>query len=201
MGIDHMIFRWINHWPSEWEPFFWFFSEGNKQWGVRGLFLALAIYLIWNKPTRVATFRGLVAFPVTNALTDAIKFGFPMDRPCAVVARALDGGMARDLAMQFDPDLILRVPHTASSGTASAHAANTMAVAVSLLYAKSPWGWLWLGVSFFTGTSRIYNGVHYPSQVLLGWICGAFVAWVVSTTHAHWVKVRTSRPVAASSDQ
>jgi len=30
-----------------------------------------------------------------------------------------------------------------------------------------------------TGFSRIYVGVHYPSQVLLGWVCGTFSGFLV----------------------
>ena len=34
----------------------------------------------------------------------------------------------------------------------------------------------WILVALFTGLSRIYVGVHYTSQVLLGWVCGALIA-------------------------
>ena len=36
---------------------------------------------------------------------------------------------------------------------------------------------IWVVIAFLTGFSRIYVGLHYPYQVLLGWAVGIFVGW------------------------
>ncbi len=40
-----------------------------------------------------------------------------------------------------------------------------------------------LGLTFFIGITRVYLGVHYPSDVLAGWAAGlgwALVCWIVA---------------------
>jgi undecaprenyl-diphosphatase len=82
-----------------------------------------------------------------------------------------------------------------SYGTASAHAANMAAVAFVTTYFLGKWGYPWIVVAFLTGLSRIYMGLHYPSQVLLGWFCGAFSAFLVIKTWEAYLRVRHREPV------
>lgn len=61
----------------------------------------------------------------------------------------------------------------------SAHASTTMALAMALGLCFPPLrAWLWL-VPALCGYSRIYMGMHYPSDVLVGWAVGALVAWAL----------------------
>ena len=64
------------------------------------------------------------------------------------------------------------------------------AVAFVLTAVLGRWGWMWIPIAFFVGISRVYVGVHYPSQVLLGWLCGAFAGFLVVTMHRKWVELR-----------
>lgn len=162
-GADIAVFHWINGWASAFAPFYVYLSEGNKQLGFRVALALVAIALIVAGPqTRKAAILALVAFPLANGLTDIFKHLLPMDRPCVELK-----------------DAILYVGKLGSSGTASAHAANTAAVAFVFTSFLRWWGVLPIALSLFTGLARIYVGVHYPSQVLLGWICGASVGALV----------------------
>lgn len=164
------------------EPVFLFFSEGNKWWPVRILLLGVLVFLIWKKSTRTPALVAMFAWPVANAATDWLKFWLQMPRPSAELV-----------------DAIVRVERLTSFGTASAHSANMMAVATVFLFYNRTAGLVWLVVALMTGLSRIYVGVHYPYQVLLGWFVGFFVAFVAVKTWQSFRRLRERRAAEGGS--
>ncbi|MBX7132976.1 MAG: phosphatase PAP2 family protein [Fimbriimonadaceae bacterium] len=173
LDLDRQVFDWINRWPDEWAPFFRFLSIGIKGLGLKIVFGVLAVgLLIWPK-TRLATILALLSWPLANGITDLLKSFVPMLRPSVDLASA-----------------IVRVEPLSSAGTASAHSANMAAVAMAFALNLGSWRGqdvrlrliiaFWVLVAFLTGLSRIYVGVHYPYQVVLGWVVGCFAAWLVT---------------------
>lgn len=124
----------------------------------------------------------------------------------AIVTSALKGLFARPR-----PDL---VPHLAHVYTSSFPSGHSMLAAVvyltlgSLLAAVMPNAKLKIYVLFvalmltlLVGASRVYLGVHYPTDVLAGWLAGmvwALMCWLV----ARWLQRRgTVESQPASSGQ
>lgn len=172
-GLDHALLEWINHWPEWLAPTMQFFSEATRHGWVRVVLIALlAGMLLSGSKNRKAALHTLVAFPIANEMTDVFKGTFPTPRPCQVA------------------DVITRVGCSDNPGTASAHSANMAAVAFIVVYYLRGWGAVWVLIALFTGLSRVYNGVHYPWQVLLGWLCGAFAGLLVTKTWEAFVRLR-----------
>jgi len=73
-------------------------------------------------------------------------------------------------------------------GFYSAHASNSAAIAVLaiLLIKKSRWKFIIILYPFLTGISRMYLGVHYFSDVLVGWIMGSLIALFVYWMINNW---------------
>jgi len=180
-ALDTAIFRWINDGPESLAPIMVFFSQGNRWTGVRIFLVGLLIYFFWRKELRKPGILAMVSWPIANAACDALKFGLKGTRPCV------------DL-----PDVVLHVDKLTSYGTASAHSATMMSVAVAFWLYSRPWGIAWFVVAIMTGISRIYVGVHYPYQVVLGWLVGAVTALIVVKTWEAWVRLRAAKASAES---
>jgi undecaprenyl-diphosphatase len=171
--LDRALFRWINNWPDAFEPFFIFISEATRVTWVRIFLALLVIALLWiNRQTRKVVLLALLAWPLANEFTEGMKKGFMMPRP---------------------DEAIHRVHELVSYGTASSHAANMAAIAFVFTYYFRWWGLVWIVFAFLSGLSRIYIGVHYPSQVLLGWIAGATCGFIVVHTWEAFVRLRARR--------
>jgi membrane-associated phospholipid phosphatase len=66
-----------------------------------------------------------------------------------------------------------------SFGIPSGHAQNAMSVwGMFALYGKRKWIWIVsITVIFLIGFSRMYLGVHFPHDVIFGWLLGAAILW------------------------
>ena len=121
----------------------------------RSILLALSvIWLFWKKERRLALV--MLVFPVLAGVTsDILKAIF--DRP--------------------RPDLVPHLDHVSSMSFPSGHATNATAlflIMAFLLPVGSPK--LRLAVAMLlalaVGTARVMLGVHWPSDVVAGWILG-----------------------------
>jgi undecaprenyl-diphosphatase len=71
------------------------------------------------------------------------------------------------------------VPHPLGCGAGlsfpSAHATDTAAAAAVFTWALPMLSPLAIGIAILVGISRVYLGVHWPTDVLGGWALGAAV--------------------------
>lgn len=166
---DRALFSWVNSWPDWLDPMMQFFSEGNKWWPVRIAFVVLLLWMLSREKYRSAAIIAVLASLIANEATDVIKAAWPTLRPSDPAAGV--------------EALHVRVSPLTSFGTASAHAANMAAVATVLMRLAPKVGAAFLAAAFFTGIARVYVGVHFPYQVVLGWTTGVVVGWLLVSAY------------------
>ena len=159
--LDTSLFYFINHSLSN--PFFdWLMpilSGGN---GVMRWFVPLAIAIIvamlcvGKARLRLCALMLFLVVALGDPLiVNTIKKAVDRPRPCITL-----------------PDVVERLGCTQTGSMPSAHAANWFAATTItfLFYRRS--AWFMLPMALAVSFSRVYNGVHYPSDVLAGAIIG-----------------------------
>ena len=138
---------------------FLLFSELGYGWGVVPGDILLVVLLLCLRRWRQGAFAAL-ATGGSALLNMGSKRLFARDRP------ALWESIAPDATWSFP----------------SGHAMGSMALALVLVLLAWPTRWRWpvlAAMAVFVpmvGASRVYLGVHYPSDILAGWAAAA--AWV-----------------------
>lgn len=163
---DQELFLFLNGLGnSTWDGFWLIVTDKLSSIPLYALLLFLIYKKFGLKGTLVTVVCVALLITCVDQLANAFKHGFERPRPCKVEAFQ---GVIRYVAERCG-----------RFGYYSAHAGNSMAIAVFAgLALKSTQKYLVFILLFWAamvGYSRIYVGVHYPGDVLTGWIIGAMI--------------------------
>jgi undecaprenyl-diphosphatase len=82
--------------------------------------------------------------------------------------------------------VIQLVQHEASASFPSNHAAASFAVAASIWLWRRKDGWIWLVLAAAISFSRVWSGIHYPTDVIGGAILGTLCALLIGKLMRSW---------------
>ncbi|AWV07672.1 phosphatase PAP2 family protein [Marilutibacter maris] len=161
-GFDEPILRALQqqHGPAL-DRFFVAISQLGYQYGVVPFDILLVLALSLRRHLREAIFAGL-ALAGSGLLNVATKLLFARERP--------------DLWLSIAPEHNYSFP--------SGHAMGSMTLAWVLVLLAWPTRARWwtiaaaLSFAWLVGVSRLYLGVHFPTDILAGWAAASL--WVVS---------------------
>ncbi len=161
-GFDESVLTWINKGSTHFlDKFMPVATDIGGLVGVVALTLIIVALFVYKNESRRAL---LVVTSVAGAalLNIILKSIFTRDRP------------------ELWTRLIQETGYSFPSGHAMASAALAIAVAVALWHSRWRWYGFWFAVIYmvFVGYSRLYLGVHYPTDIVAGWLVSG--AWVLA---------------------
>ena len=168
LDLDTQLFIYLNGLGSETYDVLWLFITKQFNWIP---FFVVLLYLIYKKVGVKQSLYLLLFIAVlvtfTDQITNIFKNGFQRLRPCN--ASEING--------------IIRIVKSSDTFSFfSGHAANSMAVATFLYFVmKRHYKYfvlLFLWPLIFA-YSRIYLGLHYPLDILCGYLCGLILGFVM----------------------
>lgn len=165
-SINHQLFLYLNFEGGAFlDQFFWIVS-GKLTWVPLYIYILYAIYkkFGWKSALLSLAIMGL-GIGITDQVSNFFKDNMSILRP---TRNPLFDGLVHTVNGYLG----------GTYGTVSAHAATTCSVAVfSLMLLRNRWyGFGIIFWTFLVGYSRIYLGVHFPQDVLFGYILGFLVA-------------------------
>lgn len=193
MDWDTKLLRWLNsfHHPSLDTTVFLL----SQTW----FWIPLYLFLLWVviREYRKDAWIVLAGIALTITFTDQVTSS--LTKPLFGRLRPSHEPALADV-LHFVRNLSGEIYHGGLYGFVSGHAANTLGTAtffVLLLRRSRPWiYWLFAWAALMTYT-RIYMGVHYPSDILAG-ACVGVVGGLIGSRFCRWGLLRKTKPPESS---
>lgn len=166
--MDFQIFQMINHLAvsdSFLNPLMKFLSQDAEYL----FFLGIIIYwFIRTKSNRRMVAEGLISACIALGLNALIGMVYYRDRPFV------------------HHHVIKLIYHVANASFPSDHATGAFVIATSIWIWRKRDGWIWLFIAAAIAISRVWTGVHYPSDVVAGMFIGIIVANLIHAIFRVW---------------
>lgn len=169
--IDESLFLWINNSLSS------VFADAIMIFvtiaGDSLVLIIAGLFYIWaktGKGRRRLALTFLITMAVTGALIQAVKYMAPRDRPLKHFAQEMKSG---EVVVNAPLYLLYHRSFPSGHSQAAFTAATFFALYIrrrrALLYSAA----------FMVALSRVYLGVHFISDILVGSMFGALMAWIL----------------------
>ncbi len=170
--MDIAVFNFINHWPH------FIFTDR--------FVLCLAILGKYILHVTLFVFAAAFFFKKKSVWQPALFLSF------AFVVIKIIVHVLKDMTHRPRPFLVLehvyRVGQASEGSFPSGHATAFALLGAFMIFSVGKMKPFWLLLIIAAGLGRIYQGVHYPSDILGGWAIGIFTAWIFSAFYKKYYR-------------
>lgn len=161
--MDYLIFQYLNSFALKylWLDVVAIFFARYFGWvlvGILILFLIKNFKKYWKMVATVFVSAILARF----IITEVIRWLWSRTRPF------------------IGEEINLLLPHRLTGSFPSGHAAFFFALSLIVYFYNKKAGILFFIASALIGVSRVFSGLHWPSDILVGAIVGLFSAWLIN---------------------
>ena len=184
--IDSSIFLYFNGMHASWADVFFYYISNRFVWIPLYLLLAFFLFRRYRKKAWIVVAAVVISVFLSDQSCNLIKRTVQRPRPSHNVE------LVDQVHLVATPDgtLYKGGPY----GFPSSHAANAMALAFIVVAFITREKTLWTLLMFFwmllVSYSRIYLGVHYPGDIIVGWCVGAIWSGLIifGLQKSKWLK-------------
>ena len=184
--IDSSIFLYFNGMHASWTDVLFYYISNRFVWIPLYLLLAFFLFRHYRKK----------AWIVVAAVVISV---FLSDQSCNLIKRTVQRpSPSHNIELVDQVHLVAKPDGTLYKGGPygfpSSHAANAMALAFIVVAFLTREKTLWTLLVFFwmllVSYSRIYLGVHYPGDIMVGWCVGAIWSGLIiyGLQKSKWLK-------------
>jgi undecaprenyl-diphosphatase len=188
-GLDVRLMYFINQ-SLRCELLSWFMPvfDYDRNWVIPLCLILIIIMIFGGKRGRIAGLIAILIVILTDQISSTlIKPLVARIRPCNVLAGL---NMWKDCKWIVIPNPVIDI-YRSSYSFPSSHAINTGAQALwwSWVYPRSRW--FAYSTAFVIGLSRIYDGMHYPLDVVGGWLMalGIIIIMISVISKTHYINI------------
>jgi len=143
-------------------------------------------------------FIGIIAYWFTRSMSRRLMVVESLLSACVAL------GIASILGTLFyqnrpfvDHQVHLLIQHAANASFPSDHATAAFVVATAIWCNRRREGWAWLALAACISVSRVWTGVHYPVDVIAGFILGTGIAITIHTflSKVNWIQRSFTRVI------
>lgn len=162
LDLDRHLFLWLNTaLAADWLDTVMVWITLKETWYIPAALLVGGLLWTQGARGRVITVALILAVVLGDQISSSLlKPWLERLRPC----KSMEG-------------FRLLVHCGSMYGFPSSHATNAAAVATPMALWFPRWRSLWAVYALVVGFTRIYVGVHFPLDVLAGWLLGGLIGW------------------------
>ncbi len=178
-NIDHQLLLFLNGLGSEWLDQTMFFISSKWFWIPIILLIIFLIIKRYKKQFWIPLLSLIICFTITDQTSRLFKENIKRYRPSHNIELKQDVRTVNDYT-------------GGQYGFFSGHASNSFGIALlSLLFIKRKWySYLAISWAIIVSYSRIYLGVHFPSDIFVGALFGMTVAIIIKCINFMLPKIR-----------